>query len=261
MTILSGRRAVFARWEHMEFRIVVVLCGWLIFGQAAGAGEIRRVEIADPYIELHTGPGRGYPVFYVVERGRTIELLKRKTDWFKARTPRGREGWVHASQLVRTLTPGGEPVEVPILTREDYDRRNWEFALFGGDFDGANVIAVAAGYNFTRNLGAELNVEKILCRFSSLSTYGVSLLHQPFPEWQYSPYFTLGTGRLKVKPSTTLVQPSDRNEEYTNVGLGVRVYLSRQFMFRAEYKKYVVFTNRDENEDIEEWKIGFAFFY
>ena len=239
----------------------MAICGWLLIADLLAAEQEQHVEITDPYIELHTGPGRGFPVFYVVERGRRIALLKRKTNWFKVRTPRGKEGWVHADQLARTLAPGGARVEVPVLSREDYNRRDWEIALYGGDFDGANVISVAAGYHFTKNLGAEVNVSNILGRFSSLGTYGVSVLHQPFPEWHYLPYFTLGTGRLKIRPSATLVQPSDRNEEYTNVGLGMRVYLSRRFLFRAEYKKYVVFTNRDENEDIKEWKIGFAFFF
>ncbi len=29
----------------------------------------------------------------------------------------------------------------------------------------------------------------------------------------------------------------------------------------AKYKEYVVFTDRDENEEDIEWKIGFAFFF
>jgi hypothetical protein len=32
-------------------------------------------------------------------------------------------------------------------------------------------------------------------------------------------------------------------------------------MFRAEYRSYVLFTSRDENEEIDEWKGGFAFFF
>ena len=28
------------------------------------------VTIADPYIELHSGPGRGYPILHVSEKGR-----------------------------------------------------------------------------------------------------------------------------------------------------------------------------------------------
>ena len=30
---------------------------------------------------------------------------------------------------------------------------------------------------------------------------------------------------------------------------------------RGEYRKYVVFTDRDDNQEVNEWKIGFAFFF
>ena len=47
----------------------------------------RRVQVVvqDPYIDLHTGPGRGFPVTQVVDRGATIELLRQRTDWIKVR--------------------------------------------------------------------------------------------------------------------------------------------------------------------------------
>ena len=63
-----------------------------------------KILIADPYIELHTGPGRGYPVFHVVERGREVEIVKRRTDWFQIRTERGIEGWVPREQMIATLS-------------------------------------------------------------------------------------------------------------------------------------------------------------
>ena len=44
-------------------------------------------------------------------------------------------------------------------------------------------------------------------------------------------------------------------------GLGLRTYLSRRFLLRAEYKSYVVFTSRDDNEEVDEWKAGFTFFF
>ena len=37
--------------------------------------------------------------------------------------------------------------------------------------------------------------------------------------------------------------------------------ISRRFMFRAEYRSYVVFTSRNDNEEIDEWRGGFAFFF
>jgi hypothetical protein len=41
----------------------------------------------------------------------------------------------------------------------------------------------------------------------------------------------------------------------------VRAYIARRFMVRGEFKEYVVFTDRDENEEETEWKVGFAFFF
>ncbi len=41
----------------------------------------------------------------------------------------------------------------------------------------------------------------------------------------------------------------------------VRAYVARRFIVRGEYKEYVVFTDRDANEEAIEWKIGFAFFF
>ena len=49
------------------------------------------VKVADPYIEMHTGAGRGYPIFYVAARGEWVNLIYRKTDWFFVRTEDGKD--------------------------------------------------------------------------------------------------------------------------------------------------------------------------
>jgi hypothetical protein len=41
----------------------------------------------------------------------------------------------------------------------------------------------------------------------------------------------------------------------------VRYYLTRRFFLRAEYKSHVVFTKLNSNEVVDEWKLGFAFFF
>jgi len=58
---------------------------------AAAERQLREVTIADPFIELHTGPGGGYPVFFVAERGEEIALIRRRTEWFLVRVARGQE--------------------------------------------------------------------------------------------------------------------------------------------------------------------------
>src|SRR5215510_11340806 len=107
--------------------LVLLLCQLVVAGKAAGAErEYREVAIADPFIELHTGPGRGYPVFFVAERGEQIELIKRRTEWFKVRVARGEEGWVHFEQLTTTLNLDGQPFDLPALGFSDYAARRWE---------------------------------------------------------------------------------------------------------------------------------------
>lgn len=219
------------------------------------------VKIADPYIELHTGPGRGYPVFYVEERGATITVLKRKTTWFKVRTERGIEGWVDRSQLERTLDPAGERVHVREATAEDYARRRWEAGIMTGDFDGAHEISVYGTYALTNGLHAELSLTQVLGEFSESLLVNADLLAQPFPHWRYSPYLALGTGVIDTNPRTVLVQAEDRNDRMSHVGVGVRTYLSRRFMLRLEYRDHVIFTSRDDNEEIDEWKLGFGIFF
>ena len=45
------------------------------------------------------------------------------------------------------------------------------------------------------------------------------------------------------------------------VSLGVRGFITRRFMWRADWRKYDVFTNQNQNEEPEEWKFGLAVFF
>ncbi len=228
---------------------------------AAAERQYREVLIEDPFIELHSGPGRGYPVFYVAERGESIVLLKRRTDWFQVQVQRGREGWVHRDQLATTLTPDGEEFELPGFTLGDYAGRRWEVGALYGDFGGANAISTYGAFSFTPNLSAELWLEQVLGRFSDSTLASVNVVHLMYPDRRASPLFTLGAGSIHTEPKATLVATVDRTDSFAQAGVGVRTYLTRRFVFRAEYKAYVVFTSRDDNEEVREWKAGFSFFF
>lgn len=242
--------------------LVLSLCQFSIAAEAIGAErQYREVVIDDPFIELHTGPGRGYPVFFVAERGESIELLKRRTEWFRVRVARGQEGWVHLDQLQSTLNPDGEPFDLPALGIDDYAQRRWEMGTLYGDFGGANIISLYGAFSFTPNLSAELWASQALGRFSDSTLLTANIVHLMYPDWRASPYFTLGAGMIKTEPKATLVATVDREDSLAQVGVGVRTYLTRRFVFRAEYKAHVVFTSRDDNEEVREWKAGFSFFF
>ena len=242
--------------------LVLSLVQFAIAAQAAGAErQPREVAIADPFIELRTGPGKGYPIFFVAERGEHIAVLKRRTEWFKVQVARGQEGWVHFEQLTTTLELDGEPFDVPALGFNDYAARRWEVGALYGDFGGANVIAAYGSRSFTPNLSGELWISQALGRFSDSTLATVNIVHLMYPDWRASPYFTLGAGVINTDPKATLVATTDRTDSLAQVGAGVRMYLTRRFVFRAEYKAHVVFTSRNDNEEVSEWKAGFSFFF
>ena len=72
-----------------------------------GAREYLQVFVTSPFLELHTGPGRGYPVFNVVDRDGSVDVLVRYTEWFKVRTERGVVGWVAEADMLHTVLADG----------------------------------------------------------------------------------------------------------------------------------------------------------
>lgn len=219
------------------------------------------MRVAEPYLEMHTGPGRGFPVFNVVDRGELVTVIKRRTDWFLVRTRRGKEGWVRRAEMELTLTPEGEPTQFAEANFGDFTRRRWEAGFLAGDFEGGDVMSVYADYYLTSNLSVELVLSQVFETYYSQLSASANLLAQPFPEWRLSPFFLLGTGAIYTDANLTNVQDNDRTEQISNVGLGVRWYLTRRFIVRAEYQNHVIFQNKPNNLERNEWKAGVAFFF
>jgi len=258
-TIHSTRRSI----KYLLIAVVtfVTLITTAIPEIAQAAEEYRTVSVADPYLEMHTGPGRGYPKFYVVDRGENIDIIKRRTDWFLVRAANGKEGWVDRQQMERTLQAVGSNLSFAKATQEDFTNAKWEAGILAGDFGGANIVSLYGGYSINSNLSIEAWGSQILGNFSNGWMASVNVVHEMWPDWRLSPLFTLGTGVLRTSPKSTIVQGEDRTDQVAHVGLGLRAYVTRRFLLRAEFKSYVVFTSRDENEEVEEWKVGFAFFF
>ena len=217
--------------------------------------------VAEAYVELHTGPGRGYPIFYVAERGEKILLLKMRTTWVKVRTERGKEGWVKLASIAKTLNANGEPITATIPQLDLNNRGNWEIGFMAGDFGGTDVVTAYTAYHFTKNLSLELAASENFGNVSSGSGATLSIAHQPFPKWRISPYFMIGGGVRKTEPRATLVSTEDRDDNVLAVGAGFRIYLARNFTARIQFKKHTILTNRDDDIEVEEWKIGLSAYF
>ncbi|HEY6240651.1 MAG TPA: SH3 domain-containing protein [Burkholderiales bacterium] len=237
-------------------------CALFAFTLPVSADESNeRVLVADPYLELHTGPGRGYPIFDIAERGERVEILKRHTDWFKVRTARDKEGWVSREQMEATLTEAGERETFRDVLFDDYLARRLEFGFSVGTFQHDPLLSVYAGYRLHDNFVVEFTVAQSAGDFSTTSLYYASLVSQPFPDSPWSPFFALGAGRFTNAPKSTLVSAIETKGGLANAAIGLRYYFTRQFFLVVQAKQHVALVNYNDTNRYTELSAGVAFFF
>jgi uncharacterized protein YgiM (DUF1202 family) len=245
-----------------SFSFASLLALLVLLTPAVGsAREHLQVFVTTAYLELHTGPGRGYPVFNVVARQESVLVLFRRTDWFKVRTQRGVEGWASQRDMLKTVLADGSPFTFDLGDRTGFTSHRFEIGMFAGEWGGATLISTYGSYSFNSQLAVEVAAGQYLGKFTNGGTLDIGLTHVVMPEWRLSPFFMIGTGIVHLEPKATLVQPNDRTEETAYVGAGLRFYLTRRFFLRAEFKSHYIFTNLNQNQRADEWKGGFAFFF
>lgn len=215
------------------------------------------LTVTQPYIELRTGPGKGYPVFHVMERGEKLRAFKRHTDWYKIESEAQLIGWVHRDELTDTLSEEGYAADFSRPGRLEYEDRRWELGLLGGDYSGAESLSPYIAYHLTPNISAELRYTQAFGEFSNIKQYSANIVHQPWPQWWISPFVTLGAGEIETAPNGG----PKRRESALTAGGGISIYASRNFLLRLEYNAHTVLTSRTENEEVREWKAGFSVFF
>jgi len=225
------------------------------------AASYPRVIVAEPFIELHTGAGKGYPVYHVVDRHEWVEVLVRQGDWFKVRDRLGKEGWVLIDEMEKTLSAPGVTTQFERIKKEHFGARTYEGGINFGDFEGSAIMGVYAGLNFNDNLATELEISKATGQFTETLVARINILSNPFPTWDSAPFFTLGGGYMRNKPKSSFVFANPTSDLFASVGLGYRQYMSKRVFFRADVKQNIVFISDNNNGDFLEWKIGFSFFY
>jgi hypothetical protein len=241
------------------------LLALLLMLQAVLVGVVHAKEqylelvVAEPYLEMRSGPGRGFPVFYVVGRGETVTVLYSRTDWYRVRAPRGEEGWVRSTDLARTTLASGEPAPIP--PSPDFASHRWEAGAGYGVYNRENLVTAYADFGLTQSLDLELALQQAFGTIDDRYIATIGLRHTFLPEWKwFSPTASIGTGYQHV---VAIVPPAplEANNQMAYASVGARGFITRQFMWRFDWRSYVVFNKLNKNEELEEWKFGLAVFF
>lgn len=220
-----------------------------------------RLTVADPFLELHTGPGRGYPVFFVVPRGEAVVVTLRRTDWYLVRTPEGREGWVHRRQLTGTLTAAGTGRTFRDLLLDDYLGRRVELGAAWGRFERDPMLKVWSAWRLSDTLRAEGTVGQVQGAFSGSSFWHVDLSAEPWSDRRLSPSLAVGFGNFRNAPNASLVGIVDTNARLATATLGLRYHLGERFVLRADYTLYTAFVADTRSIEYRSLSAGLSFFF
>jgi len=249
--------------------LVAALC--LVAGSLLAAGVVspahaaeaneERLQVTDPYIEMRTGPGRGYPVFHVAARNEWINIELRRTDWYKVRTASGQVGWVSRAQLQTTLTEAGVQKSFREVAVDDYLVRRIDLGAAWGQFDSEPMLKIWTSYKLSDTLSAELSFGQVQGTYSGANFWQLNLLAEPWSDQRFSPFAGIGFGRFDNFPNLSLVDAAPTSANLANAVVGARYYLTERFVLRADFTLYTVFQSEQRTNEYNAFSLGLAFFF
>ena len=220
-----------------------------------------RLTVADPFLEMRTGPGRGYPVFFVVARGQAVVVELRHTDWYKLRAEAGQLGWVHRSQLESTLTAAGSSKTFRDIAIDDYLARRVQFGGAWGRFKSEPMLKLYASYKLSDTLSVEGNLGQVQGVFSGTNFWHLSLHSEPWSDQRLSPFFGVGVGQFKNFPNQSLVGASITDAKLAHAIVGARYHLTDRFILRADWALYTAFVSDQRSTEYRAVTAGVSFFF
>lgn len=220
-----------------------------------------QLQVNDAFLEMHTGPGRGYPVFFVVERHQWITVELRRTDWYRVRAEGGQVGWVPRQQLQATLTEDGTSKTLRELVLDDYLARRLEFGAAWGRFNSEPMLKLWTQYRLADTVGAELSLGQVQGVFSGTDFWAMSLTSEPWSDRRVSPFFSVGLGKFKNIPNRSLVSAAPTDAKLAHATLGLRWYLAERFVARVDGALYTAFVADNRSIEYRAYTAGIAFFF
>lgn len=261
-TIIKSLFSNTLKLSYWVFAYLLVFSGLSI----AQADEVD-LKVTSVFINVHSGPASEFPIFHVLSQGEVFTLLKERTGWYKVETnggtDRGIEGWILAEALGGTELVDGTQVKVNTGSFNDFLDRTWEITAQGGAIDKVTAMSVGGAWVWTKNLAVEATFSQALGNFADNKVWSVRMRQTFFPDWKVSPYLALGTGEIRTKPRSNLVQSGDevRKSSHYEVGIGAQYYFASSVVVRAEYRGLLALTDRDEQERLDQWMLGVSVFF
>ncbi|MFT4766114.1 MAG: hypothetical protein ACI9OH_003237 [Oleispira sp.] len=231
---------------------------------AAAEASVELIVI-DTYLEMHSGPGRGYPIIHTMEQDEPITVLRRRGSWYQVANRHLRKGWIQQEKLARTIAPSGLPAALPDTQHGDYLAQQGRIGFALGQQGSAETASLVAGFRLFSFVGAEFELGQIFGTDTDGNSYGGNLLFEPIQSWSFTPFISTGYGQQvrEKKEKQGVGKSNELNYEYNFVGGGINYYIGYNFVVRGEYRQVSITGDTVDNNTVRSsaWRIGFSSFF
>lgn len=227
-----------------------------VFGKDA---VFREAVIVEPFLEIHTGPGSSYPVFYVAEKGETIALMKRRVDWYEVRLRNGTTGWAGRREIEKTLLAAGYRKRLMERIYDDLISEKTTLGWSAGTFGGDSALYIRLTYTLTDQLALEGNGGFASGDLGSTQLYHGGLVVTPWSARWVAITATIGAGMVNVTPTDLLVDAESGTFPSAHGGAGLVIPLFRNLEGRIDVRHFTLFMNTERTRNFQEYSAGLTF--
>jgi hemolysin activation/secretion protein len=123
------------------------------------------------------------------------------------------------------------------------------------------MVTSYVDFGLTDSLDIEAALQESYGTIDNRTIGTIGIRHTFLPEWKwFSPTAGIGTGYqhvVDIAPPAAL----EKGNQMVYASVGARGFINQRFMWRFDWRAYVVFNNLNKNEELEEWKLGLAVFF
>jgi hypothetical protein len=245
----------------MKALLLLLLLAGCLLGARAAEESVPTLALSEPFVDLHTGPGRGYPVFHVSARGEVVQLLLAHTGWVKLRTAAGIEGWTPRAALQGTLQAAGVAPGLFARWRDTHLRDKLEFGAAWGRFQRQPMLKLGARLRLSEAIAVQAAAGQVQGLYSGTDFWQVDAVLEPMSDLPLSPVFAVGVGRFRNIPNASLVEQGTTNANLAHAGLGLRWRFGARYVLHADWSHFVALLSEQRSREYRAVTVGLSFHF
>lgn len=214
------------------------------------------VTVEQAYVDVHTGPGIGFPVFTVIERGHRFNVLAEQGPWFKVQSDRQEVGWVAGEAIAVDAVNHSPRVSFAAAEHAYNSARNYMVGVDGGMLWRDYVYRLSGSYHMLKGLHMDMMYAQSAGLYMMSNYYSVGLQWYLWSEQRFSPSLFVAGGELQGNPRATLYPALKTQAGFVSGGLSVRMRMTDRFFIRTGVGIVSIQQSKVSQPNFWEWQIG-----